>query len=510
MSPTTMSIPNEILLSILAMLDKTDLKMSRLVSRSWCACATQFLFQEIYVSSAKDDLEVFEAVAHNPLLSSCVRILKYDATEFLHPLSGRGYFRRLYHDHVILRPRDEAGAFKDSSDPDVPDWFINLGNLDEKEGLLRFQDSHFMQKGFREYTAQADYQHNGLKSGQFLARLTSGLESLRCLTSVTLEGSWPCRWDTDREQCGGKGSYLARHWPRFQLRPQGWQWSAHFERYGQDYLDGCQFPDGEKSYRIITSALTEANCNVTSFEIGTQCRLSPGLPPPVFETAKSNTGKAALSRLKRFVLRLKSFLEEPDEGPSTAYLFDDIGGVPALLCSMSQLNFLELRLPNDFHEAPMFYMLHEVLPRDTKLTTLECLVLENVYTTSRRLLSVIYSQTPSLMHLGVGSVDFWEGSWEGFFEALTALGRLSSLQFEPNTWLFHGDGALFGEDHGLSTLYQDIEHYVIHGGRHPCLVDGLPNSASLEYLTEFPPKMRQRLVQMRKLDQTSENVVVDT
>lgn len=102
-----MHIPNEILLCILKFLHNMDLKSSRLVSKTWSAAASVFLFEEFHVSSVQDDLEVFEAATRSPLLSTCVRHLNYDATEFIYELTKTVYILKLRHDttyiyHIVL------------------------------------------------------------------------------------------------------------------------------------------------------------------------------------------------------------------------------------------------------------------------------------------------------------------------------------------------------------------------------------------------------------------------
>ena len=91
-----MDLPNEIILEIVKSLDKSDLMSTRLMSKTWCSCASGFLFDEVYVSASREDLGVFEAVTQHPLLSRCVRRLRYDGTEFLVNLTKKGYAQELW------------------------------------------------------------------------------------------------------------------------------------------------------------------------------------------------------------------------------------------------------------------------------------------------------------------------------------------------------------------------------------------------------------------------------
>jgi len=161
-----MHLPNEVLLSILGSLEGADLKTSGLVSRSWCSCASVFLFEEIYVSSAKDNLEAFEAIAQSPLLSSCVRRLRYDATEFIDCLSKQQYIRELWRQAPFVHePKDRVRW--DTPNPDVNDWVngMVLGRLGLPTTLRRFDNSQLILEGHRLYKKHASYQHGILKSG---------------------------------------------------------------------------------------------------------------------------------------------------------------------------------------------------------------------------------------------------------------------------------------------------------------------------------------------------------
>ena len=51
-----------------------------------------------------------------------------------------------------------------------------------------------------------------------------------------------------------------------------------------------------------------------------------------------------------------------------------------------------------------------------------------------------------------------------------------------DTYFFHHDGEDFWEDEYHETLYENLEAYVVNGGRHRCLADGQPNSAARAFL----------------------------
>ncbi len=81
-----MRLPNEIALDIVSYLNKTQFKSVRLVSKQWCDCGSQYLFDQLYVSPRKEDLDVFESVTQHPILSNCVRRL-INSNSLIHSLT---------------------------------------------------------------------------------------------------------------------------------------------------------------------------------------------------------------------------------------------------------------------------------------------------------------------------------------------------------------------------------------------------------------------------------------
>ena len=501
-----MHLPNEILLSILGSLYRSDLKSARLVSQAWCVSASIFLFEEIHVSSAKDDLEIFEAIAQNPLLSTCVRHLRYDATAFIHRLSRQQYVRKLYCQSPYVLESDRP-PWK-TSDPEVNEWVdtVILGRFPMGRAIQKFKNHRFIQQGHENYKKQASFQHAILESGQFMKRLMKGLEKLASLRSVTIEASWhhPRNLEDYRT-----GSYLARHWHRFHCSPEGWQWG---KRHYFDNRRDLRAPDGSESFQIMTSALAQAHRQISSFEISSGNHGSRGLPPSLFAGTQMTRGNVkdskmaidALSRLEECILRFASHEEEPEEGESTPELFPNVAGLASLLSSMDYLKHLELRLPDDLCEPPTLYAVNQILPSGKTWRTLQSLILVDLSTTARELLHVVLYGAPNLRHLGIGGIDLSEGSWEAFFEALAYSRHLWSLRLEFDTYLFHHDGADFWTDDYRESLYDDLEEYVVYGGRHPCLRDDQPDGAAADYLSEFDPIVRKCLIQHNQLN-TSEN-----
>ena len=95
-----MRFSNEIALDIVSYLNKTQLKSVRLVSKQWCDCGSQYLFDQLYVSPHKEDLDVFNSVTQHPILSNCVRRLIYDGAEFQLSYTLLDYYKDIRQDWI--------------------------------------------------------------------------------------------------------------------------------------------------------------------------------------------------------------------------------------------------------------------------------------------------------------------------------------------------------------------------------------------------------------------------
>ena len=73
-----MDFPMEIQNAILSCLSKSDLKNVRLACHQWASLAINFLFDKVYISASKKDLDVFRMVAEHDSICKAVSKLVYD------------------------------------------------------------------------------------------------------------------------------------------------------------------------------------------------------------------------------------------------------------------------------------------------------------------------------------------------------------------------------------------------------------------------------------------------
>lgn len=147
-----MHIPTEIVLIILEPLKRSHLKSARLVCKAWSSCASQILFDKIYVAPNKIDLEVFNETTQHPILRECVRRLVYDASVFVSDLTREGYVWGLL--KQMRDPIRRGEAIPESMNPEMfNDWMYDCSLIefdDERlpELVTKWKDHSVFNRGY--------------------------------------------------------------------------------------------------------------------------------------------------------------------------------------------------------------------------------------------------------------------------------------------------------------------------------------------------------------------------
>ena len=455
-----MDLPSEIVLVILKPLARPDLKSARLVSKNWSLCAAGFLFDVIYISPSKEDVDVFKAITQHPVLSGCPRHLEYDGAEFLTSYSK---------DEFAIEIRDQL----EHSDARIIETV--LANEFGYESVEEIIDN-----GYRKYQDLANYQQDILQSGEFVEILARGLQNLVGLASVTLAPNWP----VTHHRMDGHGSPLARNWSTFYPSPCGGSFTYD--------KNGLNHPDGARHYLIISSALARARKQVRIFKIGKAMSWTGGVPPYVFDRSDhSSTGRAitAFSGLEHFDMTLASYADY-----ETPTLFENVDGLRLLLDSMNLLKFLSLRLSCDYEPDPTLYRYENVFSAAKFWGRLTTLKLEFMSTTATDLLLLLVFQMPQMRHLKLGGIQLLEGTWHGVIEGLKQSNRLASFEIPYNNKLVHRSGIIFM--HYDSGFLDPVREYIMHGGQHPCIPPNKPNHAAQIYMVDIETSVRERLEEM--------------
>ena len=476
-----MHLPNELVVATLDFLGRSDLKSARLVCKTWSSYASEFLFSKIYVAPNRIDLEVFDAITQDPILSKCVRQLVYDGSEFVPDISKASYIRALCAQTALLSDNKDNSS-PNSPDPQIKDWIydatVRRRDFSLKDAVDKWRDRSLINRGFKEYQEHSIYQQRAIRSGEFVDRLANGLSRLVHLKSVTLEGGWPYTVQRGLYE-HHYGTPLARQWNPFHCCPPLWSW----EPEGESLKDP---PDGACHYWNIITGLIRSQRHIDEFSVGGDNL--PGIPPEVFErydaTRPNSLGLdiVALSGLKHLDLRLASCDHEPATG-----ICENIEGLPKLLGSMHSLRRLDLELSYTDEDYPSLFEYGQVFPQVMTWDNLEEIDLDNLASSTTNLLYLLLIQMPNLKYVELGTTQLLEGCWQSAIECLKQFNRFTSFIIKVDTLLCYDAQVVLECDN------DSICEYIMHGGRHPCLLDDQPASASEAYMLRIDASLRDRL-----------------
>lgn len=463
-----MALPNDLIPHILKSLKKCDLKSVRLVSVTWGTFATELLFDQAYVSNHPENLEVFKAITQNPVLSKCVKTLRYDAVDFLQEYRKINYLHDLWMEmRYRYRPDQRIDVFRvlqaRSSDPEVHAW-VNFmethPSQPRKDEIWRTcKDYKFIDQGHLKYQEYAAMQSD---NGYFVETLVAGLQQLQNLSSVILDGQWP-HYEEELDATENlilersTGSPLARNWSMFYVSP----WS-----HTKNLAD---------LYWAIICALIRSRRQIHSFDV--RHKFSVGIPEYVLDRSQRNSLSfhgldiAAFSGLRRLILNICTYRTKKFKN-----LFPKRDGLRLLLGSMHHLEALNLffQTGHDKNELAR-YTLDQIFPKEGEWSQLTTLSLCNFASSAADLLSLLIRAMPNLTRLTLGWVELLTESWEGVIECMMQSMHLLCFKMYSSEFLDRGDPELH---HG------NIKNYVENGGRHPYLRSDQPDSAAQDYVTE--------------------------
>ena len=481
-----MNIPNEVVVEILSFLGKADLKSARCVSKTWCCFASDFLFDQIYISANPVDLDIFEAISKHPTLRHCVRHLIYDLNVFDNQIQKRRYY---YQEAPRRRPF--------TLDSEVCEWL----NEDEAEATDRKPQRDLLtgkclllEQGYRKYQEYARQAQRVMDSGKLAITLLRGLGQFNKLTSVQFGYLW------DEINLGGPrkgmfvppsacsrelqprapynlpfnvltvyivGSPLVRSWDPFVTRP-----NTFFNGDGQEASK-----NGVRHFQILTRALSAADKKPKTLIFkGLQDRdYTLGLRNVLFDRG-IDLGHdfvqliASISGVERFELDILAMSvigrnwSHVDERPP-------IEGLASLLGSMSCLKHLVLVLPEPFG----FHTLDtvdKVFPKVNSWVSLETLRLDNTSTSAGHLLHLFTVQMPNLKNLQLGETLLGEGTWRNVFEALAQSKQLRCFSIDRCSLLVEFDHETEDFEEVIPKhVRRHVENFVTGAGGNPYLFD---------------------------------------
>ena len=482
-----MALPHEIVLEVCKHLTKRDLKACRLVSKSWSHHASDYLFNKIYISPRKEDIEVFNLITQHAQLSHCVRHLEYDGTNFSPRYTKMGYVRNL---------AEQANGYSDFyrtalniPDPQFTQFIKMCSNPSTKLAAVQEFSSHaFIVGGHRAWKDRDVYQRRVVENGEFLRTLTCGLRKLDLLKSVEVCNEWHTWRLSDRrkwfsaddiilESLPGSyfyGSPFGRAWGLYYPIPHSWACQ------GKSFHKG--FTTGYEEFQIITTALSLSQRHIQSFHIS---------PPPgsIFDANVTedlvNHSISAYSSLEILFLCLSEYAKTTE----TAVSYGSLPGLQALLRSMGELKHLTLVLPREDLDESTMFKYRQVFPTGGKWIKLNKLRIDGLAISAKDLFHLLTVKMPMLRELSLSDVKLLEGRWEGIIEFLKTSMHLLSFPVDDYWQMRHLDGTSFlsrnGDGVESSVFRAEIGTYVVKGGRHPCLRPDEDASASTKYFSDL-------------------------
>lgn len=328
-------LPIELITQVLGHLEKHELKIVRLVCKVWSDCASEPLFDKLYISPRKEDIRVFKLITQHPQLSHYIKKLEYDATRFSPDISIREYTRKLLEctsvddweigDMHQIRRRQNLDPQIDKA-LDTVSTFRNY-QISEARYHDLFTHYGFIIEGHRHWQECAAYQERCIKSGDYHQLLTDGLRNLDRVESIHVcqeRDITPSR-PLEFHQAHYYDSPFGRTWHIFRTPPSCWK------------VDGS-IADGCDDFWELTKALALSQRRIREFK-------TTWLPLTVFNTKEYTTKDMVEYSVNVYSglesLSLEIWQEEPHIKP--AVKLDKLSGLQNLLRSMTGLTKLDLR-----------------------------------------------------------------------------------------------------------------------------------------------------------------------
>ena len=452
------NLSNEVLLMIFKLLDKKHLKSVRCGCKLFGPLVSSLLFDKIYISPHKPNLEVFRRITEHSDLSQYPRELVYDVQKFEPDITLEDYFGDLCHQLADFVKNYSAYNIH-LIDKEVEKLMTALksGNV-----LERYTEFRVIQRGLEIYRKRAEEQDHYKNSGQLLARLCMGLIRLPFLDKVVFQSTWDdqhlqsVNWSKGPQNLRILSSPLARSWSPFHLMPR----TSHFAIAVHEF-----------DHVISAFSLTERRLRVLDAGSPTT------VPYEIFNTDSclSRTfchhSLAAMCFLENLALNINMDHDHPAEndfpdgdfpGPEEKTL--SVDGLGAALLHMPGLK--RLSLSGDMENGSNPLMLISELFQAVKLPALEILSLSGMLGTAANILAFLRAQ-PQLRELSLSVIELSEGTWASLVDDMQRWLRLESVDL----------GLPLREDGGIDlwneTAWRDmymsdeIGRYVLFGGKNP-------------------------------------------
>ena len=443
----TSGLPNELWAIIFGYLEGKNLKTVRCVCKCFSLLAARPLFDKVYVSPHRINMDVFTKIAQHPTLSLHPRVLVNQIPRF-----QKNYSLRLYFACLCNQLRLYLGQVPDKNqlfDEERQELLRVAANYDSRRGLLEsdYERSSLrtVQQSYKRYIDEALEQDHFDKSGEYLASLCLGLAKLINVRKVEFGTSWENFKfkDIDRSiellDLSFSPSPLARSWNLFQLRPEY-----------QSVWQHQDFDNMVSSFSLTGRSMHQVNFDIPSSSVPWR------MFDPNSEISRTfrQHGNCAMSRLERLTIQIAtcdpklSYRQSQKQNISVDLLRKALSG-------MRKLRYLQLFI-SKLGPLPIL-RLSEIFSENT-FPALQTLKLYSIAGSEIQISNFLRAQ-PQLCNLFLAEFNLEEGDWVDLVDEMQRSLHLNSMCLLV---------PLQNENHvAWNGRVHKIEEYILHGGKNP-------------------------------------------
>ena len=438
-----MHLPPELYLEVFQHLTKKDLKAVRLTCRVYELYVNCCLFDTVYISCHQLDYDVYAKIARHPIISACVKNLRYDTCQFPPMLTKKVYLQKLANQIWYLLACDRKPPYS-TQDPEAHEMLCLINEYNKRNWVAlyppiwqKFQNSYFVEVGYRRFMQHAHRQQLFRGSTEYWKQISEKIRLLANLKSVEVYDQW-C--SVVKSYHGSllistygdilpESSPLARSWNVLHLRPSYWNYN----------MMGPKDADGAIEFGIMNYLLLNAHQRLRCLNIN---RSSTGLTAatwsPENETCATLIAASFWPYARFEVLKLRiSSLDKVSDSE-----LRPITGLQELLSCTPRLQRLELVLENEhgvYHDT--CYTLEQVFPATPIIwRDLQFLYLGYLQADAASLMRLLMADMPRLSSLSLSHIELVNGRWEYVIALMQRCLTLSSFRASPGWDLIYPGG----------------------------------------------------------------------
>lgn len=452
---------------VFKLLEKDHLKSVRFACKRLALLVSPLLFDKIYISPHRKNMDVFCQITEHSDLCQYPRKLVFDVQEFDLNIDPDQYYHHLC-DQVSNLLKHGLPYDMHHHDQGIAAFMRMLLNKASFGGEIdsTCRNLRFVQRGLEIYRERAEEQDHYYNSGQLLACLCIGLMKLPYLDTVNFQSKWDdlhlqyVNWRKNPRNLRIFSSPLARSWSPFHLMPR----AAFFGTTAHQFDNVISaFSLTRRTLRVLEAG----NLTCVPYEkFNTDSCLSR-----IFRQHST----AAMYCLEHLTLRVSMrqywagdrFLTLHDGRPADD---DDVKPLSVDLLAtalrhMPRVRYLSLSGGKSVDECDPMMLISELF-QAVRLPDLESLTLSGMLGSAADISAFLRAQ-PRLRNLHLAGIELSEGTWADLVDDMRKWLHLESMKLQ--TPLRQGGGVDLW-NHYLwkhSTMSDEIEKYVLHGGKNP-------------------------------------------